>query len=280
MKKNLIKFVEISLTIALLVFVYMKAQEFAHLVEWQKVPGAFLEILTASMFFFLGYSVLSYHWLLVAREIQPSTPRKQQLAFFASQPYKYLPTSLFTLSFRAKYAKKLGMNVRESSLAQLIENANMVGSSLLYGALIWIYTIDIWLGLLLTATIVIIGVILWRHHHINIRLKGEHLTLHMRCWLKAISYCFFAWTLVGIGFFIIAFGIDGTPRLLSAISASSTAIGSGMLAIFAPGGIGVREVIFYYFGFSASVIIIWRCITFVIDIIIGIVAIAMIRRYR
>jgi hypothetical protein len=163
---------------------------------------------------------------------------------------------------------------------QLIENANMVGSSLLYGALIWIYTIDIWLGLLLTATIVIIGVILWRHHHINIRLKGEHLTLHMRCWLKAISYCFFAWTLVGIGFFIIAFGIDGTPRLLSAISASSTAIGSGMLAIFAPGGIGVREVIFYYFGFSASVIIIWRCITFVIDIIIGIVAIAMIRRYR
>lgn len=280
MKKNILKILEISLTSALLIFIIIKAQEFAHLIRWESIPNAFLEITLSAILFFLGYAALSYHWLLVTREIKPNTPSKQQLAFFASQPYKYLPTSLFTLSFRAKYAKKLGLNLLDSSKAQIIENVNMVGSSLIFGATVWLYAINFWYGIFVSLLVIAAGGILWRHHHITLRLKGEKVTLHLRCWIKAILWCFIAWTLVGLGFFVVASGIEGSLRLLPAVSASSIAIGSGMLAIFAPGGIGVREVIFYYFGFSLSVIILWRCITFIIDIMMGIIAIVWIERHQ
>jgi uncharacterized membrane protein YbhN (UPF0104 family) len=66
--------------------------------------------------------------------------------------------------------------------------------------------------------------------------------------------------------------------ILKGVAASSIATASGMMVIFAPGGIGVREAVFSWFGFVASTIIVWRCITFVVDIVMGVISIAMIAR--
>lgn len=104
-KQRLLQVLQITLTLSLVIFIALKAQVFLENVEWSRIPGVWPNIILAAIFFAMGFCVLSHHWLLVAREIVPGITSRQRLAFFASQPYKYLPTSFFTLSFRALYAK-------------------------------------------------------------------------------------------------------------------------------------------------------------------------------
>jgi hypothetical protein len=276
--RRALKYIEIILTVALLIFIIIKAQDFLRLVEWSSVADVWFPIVIASILFASGYTMLAQHWLLVAREIVPKIPSHQRLAFFASQPYKYLPTSLFTLSFRAKYAKKLGMNVADSSKAQLIENINMVGTALALGGVILLFFWDKAIGVIVMAILGFLAAILWKNHHITIHVFTTGVHLHMRCWLKAVGWCFLAWTVIGCGLYVLAASLEPNVTILKGVAASSIATASGMMVIFAPGGIGVREAVFSWFGFVASTIIVWRCITFVVDIVMGVISIAMIAR--
>ena len=277
-KQRLLQVLQITLTLSLVIFIALKAQIFLDEVEWSKIPAVWPNIVLAAVFFAMGFCVLSHHWLLVAREIIPGITSRQRLAFFASQPYKYLPTSIFTLSFRALYAKKLGMSVGDSSKAQVIENLNIVGAAFVLASITWVMALNLTNGLILVALLGIIFAILWKNHHINIRIYKTKTVLHMRCWIKAFLLAMSAWFLVGVGFFCLATGLQENVSILNAIAATGYAFGAGILAVFAPGGIGVREVIFSSFGFVASTILVWRCITFVIDIVLGTISIWLIER--
>lgn len=274
----LLRLLQIILTIGLIVFISVKAQDFLHQVEWSLIPSVWPHIIVSALLFTLGYFALAEHWLLVAREIIPNMTSRQRLAFFASQPYKYLPTSFFTLSFRALYAKKIGMSVKDSSKAQLIENGNIVSGALIIGGLAWIGLYSIAYLLLAMGIIILILVVLWKNHHINLHIRGTDAHLHIRCWIKAFLLCLLAWIAVGFGFFVLATGLQDEVSVFSSVAASGFAFGAGILAIFAPGGIGVREVIFSSFGFIASTVIVWRCITFLIDLILGAISIILIER--
>lgn len=278
--KKILKYIEVILTIALLAFIAIKSQDFLKTVDWSRIPDVWFSILIAAILFTIGYSMLAQHWLLVAREIIPKITSSQRLAFFASQPYKYLPTSLFTLSFRAKYAGKLGMGLKDSSKAQIIENINMVGTALILAGVLLLFFWNSLIGVIAIAGLGFFAAILWKNHHITIRVFKTGIKLHMRCWLKAVGWCLMAWTVVGCGLYVLAASLEPNINIFKSIAASSLAIGSGMLVIIAPGGIGVREAIFASFGFIASTIIIWRCITFVVDIIIGVLSIYVIERRR
>jgi uncharacterized membrane protein YbhN (UPF0104 family) len=278
--KKILKYIEIILTLALLIFIAIKAQDFLKSVDWSRIPDIWFSIFISSVLFTIGYSMLAQHWLLVAREIVPKITSSQRLAFFASQPYKYLPTSLFTLSFRAKYSKKLGMGLKDSSKAQIIENINMVGTALMLAGVLLLFFWNSFLGVIAIASLGFFAAILWKNHHITIHIFKTGIKFHMRCWLKAVGWCLMAWSVVGCGFYVLAASLEPNVNIFKSIAASSLAIGSGMLVIIAPGGIGVREAVFASFGFIASTIIIWRCITFIVDIIIGFLSIYAIERRR
>ena len=277
-RRRLLQLTQVVLTIALFAFILLKAQDFLEQVNWSSIAGVWPDIVLAACFFALGFGALSQHWLLVAREIVPTVSSRQRFAFFASQPYKYLPTSFFTLSFRALYAKELGMSVKDSSKAQLIENINIVAAAFLVASLAWLSAVDLFYGLLAVVGISIVFAFLWKNHHINIHLYKTNSILHMRCWIRAFMWAMLAWTLVGGGFFLLAVSLQENVTFLQAIAATGYAFGAGILAVFAPGGIGVREVIFSSFGFIASTVIVWRCITFVIDLVLGAISILLIRR--
>lgn len=276
MNKKIIKIVEILLTVLLVGFIFVKAGDFFDTVQWDMVIKVWPQIVSAGIIFAIGYTIFAHHWLLVCRIIKPDTPSKQHLAFFASQPYKYLPTSLFTLSFRAKFSSQLGMKLRDSSEAQIIENLNLVGGALLIGAIMVssLYSLSATLAMLVL--MIVIAFLAWKQHTITIpRVKN---VINLRKWISAFLVVLLGWITVGCGFMIVVIGIDQVINPLAAIGANSIATGLGILAIFAPGGIGVRELVFSFFMYSSTTIIIWRFVTFIVDIVLGLTSMMLIAK--
>lgn len=280
MKKRAVQIIQVILTLALIAIVVFKAKDFLVAVEWGRIPTIWPEMVTSAALFTVGYIMLAEHWLLVAREIVPELSSRHRLAFFASQPYKYLPTSFFTLSFRAHYARKLGMSLRESTKAQLIENINMVTGAVLLGTVALFLSLDVRVGVGMIAAISIFFALLWKYHHVDMHVGAAKLKLHMRCWIRAYLLVLAAWFVIALGFYILASSLQSHVGFLRAVAATEYAFSAGIVAVFAPGGIGVRELVFTTFGFAASTVIVWRCITFVVDIVLGVVAIGFIAKSR
>lgn len=270
MKNKLINYFQLLLTVLLVIFIVSKAGEFMSQVDWQAIASSWVFILIAGGFFVCGYIIMANHWLAVCRIIDPKSSNKQTLAFFASQPYKYLPTSLFTFSSRATFASKLGLGLKQSTEAQVIENVNLIGSSLISGAVLLLFIYNFWLGLLATVVIAAVCGTIWYKKFIKVPFTKYNLDL--RKWLKSLAIVSLGWFVIGFGFFVITSGIEGRFEPILAIAASDLATGLGILAVFAPGGIGVREFVFQYLTFASGTILIWRLTTFVVDIVIGICA--------
>lgn len=264
------------LSIALVIFLVVQAEAFFSKVRWPVVVDNWVSIVVAGTIFLVGYMFMALHWYRVAKMIDTTTKKKQWLAYFASQPYKYLPTSFFTFSFRAVYAKKLGLNIRQSSEAQIIENANLVGSALVLGMLCAVYATNLLFGCIFSLLIVMIICILWMQKKFDIPFVSKQIDL--RQWLRTVAIVSCGWVVMGLGFFVVSSSIEIKTDVLVAISANSLATGFGILAVFAPGGIGIRELVFSFFAYASTTILIWRLTTFVVDIIAGAVSIWMIER--
>ncbi len=275
-KKLLFQIIQVILTIALVCFIVLKAEEFFSHVDWSLVAQNWLYVVLSGVFFLTGYMFMAKHWQLACELIQPKVNKKQWLAYFASQPYKYLPTSFFTFSFRAVYAKKLGMDIKKSSEAQLIENANLIGSALGLGMLLVVFLTNILAGLAITAAIGALCYVIWRYHFVHI--PKTRIKLNLRRWLKTVAVVTAGWVVMGLGFSMIGFALEAKPDIFVGIAANSLATGFGILAVFAPGGIGIRELVFSFFLYASTTILIWRLTTFTIDILAGVWSIWFISR--
>lgn len=275
-KKLLLQIIQVVLTVALVGFIVVKSGDFFSRVDWSIVSQNWVFVLFSGIFFFTGYMFMAKHWQMACELVQPKVNKKQWLAYFASQPYKYLPTSIFTFSFRAVYAKKLGMDLKKSSEAQLIENINLVGTAIGLGMILVIYLTSIIFGLIVTAVLVIAGYAIWNYHFVHI--PKTHIKLNLRHWLKALITVASGWVVMGLGFYIISFAIEIKANFIVAIAANSLATGSGILAVFAPGGIGIRELVFSFFVYTSTTILIWRLTTFTVDITAGVWSIWFISR--
>lgn len=267
MNKKLINIIQTILTIALIVFVVLKAGDFFKHIDWSAVASSWPVILLSGVLFVCGYLVLAWHWMYVCRMIDAKASDKQWIVFFASQPYKYLPTSLFTFSSRAMFASKFGMSLKQSSEAQLIENLNLVGSALVTGGLLLLLNYNFFIGLFTSLIVATICLLIWNQR--SIKIPKINLKLDLTKWFKSLAIVTLGWFIVGFGFFVMVIGLEGRVEPILSIAASNLATGLGILAVFAPGGIGVRELVFHYLTFASSTILIWRLTTFVVDIIFG-----------
>lgn len=274
MNKKFLKYLQLLLTIALIAFIVLKAGDFFRKVDWQVIADNWLMVVLSGVLFVCGYLFLAWHWLAVCRLVDSKTSSKQWLAFFASQPYKYLPTSIFTFSSRANFAAKFGMSLKHSTQAQVIENFNLIGSALITGVILLLLLTNILLSLVITLAVIAVVLLLW-HQKSLVVLK---LPIDLRKWVSSLGIVTVGWLVIGLGFFVLALGLESRFEPILAIAASNFATGLGIIAFFAPGGIGVRELVFSYLLFASGTILIWRLTTFTVDIVVGAWAIWTISR--
>lgn len=229
----------------------------------------------AAVAYVLFYALLAVHWQYITKHIEPSVSKYQWLAFFAAQPYKYLPTSIFTLTFRAKYASKLGMGIKKSSLAQLIENVSMLATATAIAVPVWLAIHNQLVFGVICFFVCLLAFVVG--FELLSRVKfGIHFPVRKRLELFFIALS--AWTVSGVAFFIVTPGLQEPTGVIEAIGANAAAFEAGILAVFAPGGIGIRELVFGLFSIGALSIIAWRLVTAVVDIIVGPLAWIAIRR--
>lgn len=278
-KKVLIKTASLILTAGLIVFSYFYISDLLSEVNIRNLTINPIFLILSFVLFGGFYIVFSHHWLLAVRQVNPKAPNAQKLAFVASQPYKYLPTSAFTFSLRAVYAKKLGLSFKDSTLAQLLENFSLIGVSLALFGILFAFRLNAMYGILVLLVCLGVEGVLFLGNKTFIANIGSHTaTVRTRGLSIMFLVAALGWAITDVSLamlnYSLGFGFDGVVSLMAA---NNLAFAASILAFFAPGGIGVREVIFETFMVLPVTILCWRIMTFMFDMVFGIGAILLIR---
>lgn len=278
--RKLIRYLGTILTLLLLIFAFIYIRDLFFKVEPEEISEVNMMLIGLSVIFFVCYYLLhSIHWLLATR-LTEKTEYTQSFSFFASQPYKYLPSSIFTFSYRAVYSRKLGLSFRKSSISQVYENISMLSANLSVFIAAYLLYIKTIFGLFAFASIFIASLLLYLKKNLHIKIKSKKVKIKTSHLLAMYYLSFVAWCSCGISFYILnsALGLSGNFLLL--IAANSIAFSLSILAVFAPGGIGVREAVYSFFSIAAVTVISWRILVFVMDFLVGIVSIFLIKKAK
>jgi hypothetical protein len=279
-RKNITGVLSVILTVLLLVFAYRYISNMISQIDRDTLEVNWALVGLSGLLFTVFYGVMSVHWHMATKIVDPEVPKNQSLAFFASQPYKYLPTSLFTFSFRAVYAKKVGLSFKKSSVAQVFENGMMLAAN--FSVFMIVYSLHV--NKIVTGLLVLVAILglmlIWGRRELHLRLKGRELhvsTVHL---LKMFCVAFTGWLISGAAFVTLNHALHLPVDVIDYLAANSLAFSLGLLAFFAPGGIGIRELVYNYFGVNPAAIIYWRILTFVLDFVLGAWAIWRIKSIR
>ncbi len=269
------------LTVAVVAVLLMKAHDLrSQIVFSPTIPHVALVVLSGALFG-LFYMIMSYHWLTAVRIFKPSTGKRVALSFFASQPYKYLPTSLFSFSFRSKFAKDQGLALPDSAKAQLVENGSMIASGFLSAGLALVLIYNYLLGTAVVAAVAgVLYAIFMSSYTISLRLRKSHFSRRLSKLVPLVGLAVAGWCTAGLALWTLSLTVSGSVGVLQSVTANSLAFSASILAVFAPGGVGVREVIYAYFGVALTVIVMWRLLTLMLDIVFGFLAAFMIARRK
>lgn len=265
---------QVLFAVAALVFASWQISQYTSSLEIHLI-AVHWPILTLAGVVYVGfYVLLAVHWQFICRQFEPGVSSKQWLAFFAAQPYKYLPSSIFTFTFRAKYAKELGLSFKKSSAAQLVENFSMLTSAAIIALCCWLILYSHWT---IAVLFLALGVATFIGCFELIRKTKIKINISIISRITMLSLSALAWILGGLGFLLTANVLGDSIGILGAVGSNAAAVGGGILAVFAPGGLGVRELIYGLFGLSAVAIIAWRLITTIVDVVVGLLAWVAIR---
>lgn len=276
--KRLVSILSISLTALVVCFAFVYGRSLISKTSFEVSNDKQWMIVVASVLFVCFYLLLSIHWLWACRQVDAHADKRQFVAFFASQPYKYLPTSLFTFSFRAKFAKDLGLSFKQSTYAQALENFNIIFGGITLGVVALCFSESVVLGLL--SVIGVVGALLGAYKfQPQLRVPRSNTKIMLQKLIPGFLLATGAWFIGGIAFVCVDYAINDSVDVLHMIAANSLSYTAGILAFFAPGGVGIRELVFDLFSVTASSIILWRVMTFVVDIILGLVSILLIKKW-
>lgn len=155
-----------------------------------------------------------------------------------SQLAKYLPGGIWHFVGRAGYYRTDHLDLRRITDAMFIENVWLVVSAMAVGAISFVLhhaaavrAAVMQVGLAAATWLLLVFVMLRVFQH---RVNWLHF-------FEIMAVQITVWTLSGLSFWVLIGGNE-VPALL-AISAFSIAWALGYLAVFAPGGLGVREAV-------------------------------------
>ena len=195
-------------------------------VHWLWLAGAFA--LTASS---VGAS--GFIWLVILRALGVPTRSRWAGMFFQAQLGKYIPGGLWQYAGRSALARAYGIPMRAVATSLPIELAatacgGVAFCSLLLG----------WVGLI--GVFVFLGVALLA----DAATRSRRAALHAGA-RASVLYGAVVWPLLSVGFWMTAhgFGRASAADLPTYLGAFSAAWVVGLVAIYAPGGLGVREAV-------------------------------------
>lgn len=278
--KSVIKVFGAILTLLLLIFAY---RYIAELVKEADLSGSSINwvwLAVSAVTFLTSYILFAIHWRMACEMIEPSNSsitERQSLSFFASQPYKYLPTSLFSFSYRAVYAKKLGLGIAKSSAAQMVEYTSMLSANFFLFTLFYTSTLDMRLASLEAVLGFLMALGFLRVKKFKIKIKNKNLHIDPPKLVCMVALATTAWLISGMAFVLLNQALGLEIRFGEMVAANCLAFSLSILAVFAPGGIGVRELVYSTFSISNVAIIYWRILTFILDCVSGLIAILVIR---
>ena len=231
--------------------------------NWNQVKGAsftfeVFPLLLSTLIFAFSYFIQIWAWYLITLKLKIAlSPSETLKTWFYSQLGKYLPGKIWLLLGRFYYYESRGKSKKSISVSLYFEMVTvmMAGGIIFLAALVvfqearsfysgkqlwWLVPLFI-LALASVHPQVLQKTINWVLIHYGREPISISISYLDVLWILFI--CIIAWSVGGIGFYLFVDSIyPVTPQyilfLTGALAISSTL---GLIAIFAPGGLGVRE---------------------------------------
>jgi glycosyltransferase 2 family protein len=217
------------LLLAALVFVAVRLRSLWHSshVElagagWAALAGAFL--LSAA-----GVAASGFAWLAILRRLGVATRPSWAGAFFQGQLAKYIPGTVWQYAGRAALARSCGIPLRPVAVSLPVE----LGASLAAAGVLATLLLGAW-GIALAGVLLAVGAAVARRDGVPVSVRVAAAVVPLYALLSLVT---------GTGFWLTARSLLGVPfgDVLVYVGAFWAAWAVGLVAIFAPGGIGVRE---------------------------------------
>jgi len=231
--------------------------------NWSQIKEAsfsfrFLPLFLSTLLFALSYFIQIWAWYLITLKLNIALPWNETVRnWFTSQLGKYLPGKVWIFLSRFYLYESKGKSKKAITLALYFETITMVMAA---GLLSFISLFSSWkdhssyLGISTPWLILLsIGAFLFLHPAVLQKIINSILAFFKRdpisislsylniLWILGI--CVLCWMIGGIGFYLFIDSVYPiSPQqvlfLIGALTISSTL---GLLALFAPSGLGVRE---------------------------------------
>ncbi|MFQ5867722.1 MAG: lysylphosphatidylglycerol synthase domain-containing protein [bacterium] len=253
----------LKIAIALLILFFLIAGLFRtwNQIDLHKLNFRWLPLLLSVPVLMLYFCFFVACWLAILKNLGAELPFSQGFKIvFYSQLGKYLPGKFWVLAAKVLLCQKLAISKSTSFFAIGLE----VGLTTVAGILVFLTGLlmerdygltvqPVYLGM--TAILLLVAV----HPKILSKVLNFFLTILKKEKVKIeltfsqlatlLGYYFLNWLCFGIAFFFLVNSISSFPFMKVPILAGSFAISVvvGMVSIFAPGGIGVREGVLVLF---------------------------------
>jgi uncharacterized membrane protein YbhN (UPF0104 family) len=264
------------LLVAAIVFVVLRVRSLWHgghvelgRVEWGALVGAVVLAAAAT-------AAGAWIWLAILRGLGVRTERRWAGIFFQAQLGKYIPGSVWQYAGRAAAARAYGIPVRPVAVSLPIEFAASAIAAGAMGAFL--------LGWWGAAVVLVVAVLLVAPARPALARKREVMTT-MRATLLYLP----VWLLLGGSFWLCARGLVAVRAEDLALYMGAFAVAwlAGLLAVYAPGGLGVREAVLVALlssriGAADALVVAAasRLILILVDIVFAGIATAKLRRGR
>lgn len=254
------------------------ARDLDELDELPQLGPTLLAVAACALF----YLFISAAWVRLSGPVIGPRGTRLHMAFLASQPYKYLPSSIFTFTARVRFARWAGLSWKRAAALSVLDGVLLAGS----GAAIWVVGLWPWgtVGVALLAVgvfggwtwIELVLDILWRRRGVTEPPRIDRVQLFQVSGLYSAG-----WIASGLAVSALAvgFGADvGLSEATNIVRINALAFAASILAVFAPAGLGVRETLLLSADLDAEVIVSWRIVTVGFDIIGGTVGALVLKR--
>ncbi|MBR0483295.1 MAG: flippase-like domain-containing protein [Oscillospiraceae bacterium] len=254
MKKKLIQVIKI---VFFLLVIYFLGSYF--LDNWEKIKEIDWNIdafsLTVSFLLYFAYIVtLASLWHFITKLNQCSIRHFDAvIAYLYSIPGKYIPGKVFMLAARCPAYEKEGKPLRKITVCFLLENAcTLLGAAFLFLISLFFFPNDLLENYKYLTVLLIIAFFICINPKIinfflgiigKIAKKDMLIPVTYPDMLKTVLLFIANWLVAGSGFYMLVHAVYPVPAsqwlYIGGIYGLSTII--GILALFAPSGLGVRE---------------------------------------
>lgn len=215
------------LLLATIVFVVIRLRSVWHdntidpaRIRWAALAGAV--VLTAA-----GTVATGLIWIAILRRLGVDARRRSVAVFFQAQLAKYIPGAVWQYAGRAALAQSRGIPIRPVALSLPVELAASLWAAVAVAPLV--------LGDRgIAGALALVGA----------TAAAARLLRSSATAAASLPYIG-VWLAIGSGFWLTARALVGAParELLVYVGAYTAAWVVGLLAVYAPGGIGVREAV-------------------------------------